>query len=51
MIGKHLRKYAKDTIPKYDRYIRSNVADFTINHILKENFKDAVQGKTHPNTV
>lgn len=55
MIGKHLRKYAKDTMPKYDRYVWSNAADFAINHMPNGNVKDtlskindAAQGRTHP---
>lgn len=58
MIGKHLRKYAKDTIPKYDRYVWSNAADFAINHMPKGNVKDtlskindAAQGRTHPQST
>lgn len=55
MIGKHLRRYAKDTMPKYDRFVWGNAADFAINHMPKGNVKDtlskindAAQGRTHP---
>lgn len=61
VIGKHLGNLGKETLPKYDRFVWSNAADFAINHMPKGNIKDtlskindAAQGrvpKEHPKIV